>query len=42
MYVGKEFGQELLGALREESGNQKVHLAYPASVVEVLRQFIKS
>lgn len=28
--------------MKDESINQKVHLAYPASVIEILRQYLKS
>ena len=42
IYLGKEFPQEFHVVLKRESVSQKVHLSYPASVVEVVRQFIKS
>ena len=42
IYLGKEFSQEFHAVLKAESVNQKVHACYPASVIEILRQYIKS
>jgi hypothetical protein len=42
IYIGKEFSQEFHAVLKSESVNQKVHNSYPASVIEILRQYIKS
>lgn len=42
IYLAKEFGAEFHGMLKGESVHQKVHPYYPASVIEVLRQYIKS
>ena len=42
IYLGKEFTPEFHIELKNETANQKVHTCYPASVVEILRQFVKS
>lgn len=42
IYLAKEFPAEFHSILKAESTNQKIHTHYPASVIEILRQFIKS
>ena len=42
IYLSKEFPSEFHSILKAESTNQKIHTCYPASVIEILRQFIKS